>query len=260
MSDDDGTVTFERDGMVAHVTFNRPHARNAMTWKMYDELFEHLQTINGDDDIRVAVFRGAGGEAFVAGTDIRQFLEFETGDDGLAYNAKVEPMFMGIERVNVPTIAVVDGFAVGGGLFMAAMCDLRIVTDDSRFGVPVARTLGNMPAMNSLSRLVALIGPARTKEMIFTARLWDAQEALAAGLVTEVHPRDDLDARVDELVGVISRRAPLTMSGVKEAVRRIVDATTPTGEDLIRRVYGSQDFKEGRAAFVEKRTAEWQNR
>ena len=257
---DDGQVRLEKGDSVATLTFDRPHARNAMTWKMYTEMYDLLDQVDEDPDIRVVVLRGAGEDAFVAGTDIRQFQEFETGRDGVEYNERVEKPFSRLEAVRAPTIAVGTGYVVGGGLAIASTCDLRICADDAKFGIPVARTLGNLPSMANLTRLAALIGPAHAKEMLFTARIWDAQEALAKGLVTEIHPRADLDARVSELCEVLVRRAPQTMWGVKETMRRMLQASIPQGEDLIEQVYGSEDFKEGMAAFIEKRKPEFKNR
>jgi enoyl-CoA hydratase/carnithine racemase len=257
---DDGQVRLEQQGAVATLTFDRPHARNAMTWKMYEEMYDHLDQVDHDPEVRVVVLRGAGDDAFVAGTDIRQFQEFETGRDGVAYNVRVEKPFDRLEHVKAPTIAVGTGYVVGGGLAIALTCDLRICADDAKFGIPVARTLGNLPSMNNITRLAALVGPGHAKEMLFTSRLWDADEALAKGLVTEVHPADQLDDRVAELCDVLSRRAPLTMWGVKEATRRIVSSWVPDGEDLIEQVYGSDDFREGMSAFLEKRKPDFKNR
>jgi enoyl-CoA hydratase/carnithine racemase len=257
---DEGQVRCEQEGGVATLTFDRPHARNAMTWKMYEEFHDHLGAVDADPEVRVVVLRGAGEDAFVAGTDIRQFQAFESGRDGVAYNERVEKSFSRLETMRAPTICVGTGYVVGGGLAIAATCDLRICSDDARFGIPVARTLGNLPAMTNITRLAALIGPARTKEMLFTSRLWEADEALAAGLVTEIHPRASLDDRVAELCDVLVRRAPMTIWGVKEALRRMVQSWTPPGEDLIETVYGSHDFREGMAAFLEKRKPEFENR
>ncbi|MPZ86556.1 MAG: enoyl-CoA hydratase [Nitriliruptorales bacterium] len=256
---DEGRVHLARDGYVATVTFDRQHARNALTWAMYDQFHDHLEKVDNDADVRVVVLRGAGEDAFVAGTDIRQFQAFGGGEDGIAYNRRMDRVLARLEAVSAPTIAVGVGYVVGGGLAIASTCDLRICSEGSRFGIPVARTLGNLPTMSNLTRLAVLVGPARLKEMLLTARLWNADEALAAGLVHEVHPREALDARVEELCEILGHRAPITIRTVKEAMRRIVDGLVPDGDDLTREVYGSADFREGMTAFVEKREPQWRN-
>jgi enoyl-CoA hydratase len=139
----DGDVRYSREGPVVRVTFDRPAARNAMTWRMYEQLGEACARIQGEAGVRVAVFRGAGGKAFIAGTDIAQFQAFRSGDDGIAYEEKMEGYIGAVEALPVPTLAVIEGFAIGGGLAIAAACDLRIATPGSSFGVPIARTLGN---------------------------------------------------------------------------------------------------------------------
>jgi enoyl-CoA hydratase/carnithine racemase len=256
----DGAVRFERRGDAAQLTFDRPEARNAMTWAMYDQLAEHIARVSGDDRVRVLVLRGAGGKAFVAGTDIGQFAAFGSGADGIAYEARIEAILGSLERLGMPTIAVVEGYAVGGGLAIAAACDLRICTPTARFGMPIARTLGNCLSMANYARLVALLGPARAKELIFTARWVESDEALAAGLVSEVVPAGELDGRVRALCDRLAEHAPITLRVTKEAVRRITAARVPDGDDLVEQTYGSADFAEGVAAFRAKRPPQWRNR
>jgi enoyl-CoA hydratase/carnithine racemase len=253
-------LLFEVQGHTATVTFNRPMARNAMTWDMYERLVEACERIDADDKVRVAVLRGAGGKAFVAGTDIKQFREFSTAEDGLAYERRTEQVLDRLERVRVPTIAAVQGYAVGGGLALAAVCDVRICTPDAKFGLPIARTLGNCVSMRTYARLVDLVGSARALYIIYTATFLPAADALAAGLVAEVVADEDLDTRLVELCEQVSSHAPLTMWASKQAVRRLRDARLPDGEDLIATCYGSEDFHEGVRAFVEKRPARWQGR
>jgi enoyl-CoA hydratase/carnithine racemase len=249
-------LLFEEQGQVATITFNRPGARNAMTWEMYDGLVTACERINASEDIRVAVLRGAGGKAFVAGTDITQFLQFETAEDGLAYERRIEAVLDRLEQVRVPTIAVIDGYAVGGGLGLAAACDIRICTPEAKFGLPVARTLGNCLSMRTYARLVDLVGSARALHLIYTASFIPADEALAVGLATEIVTAD-LDARVRELCEELCSRAPLTMWATKQAIRRLRDSRLPNGEDLVAACYGSDDFHEGVRAFLEKRPPQW---
>jgi enoyl-CoA hydratase len=253
-------LLYERRGATAHVIFNRPGARNAMTWEMYDALFACCEEVDADENVRVLVLCGAGEKAFVAGTDIKQFLEFKSGEDGISYEERMERVVGRLERVRKPTVAVVDGYAIGGGLSIAAVCDLRLCTPDAKFGIPIARTLGNCLSIENYARLLALIGPARTKELILTARTFSAEEALAAGLATKIVPASELDERVEELCASLESHAPITMRVTKEAVRRLQFAELPDAEDLVRESYGSEDFHEGVSAFVEKRRPVWRGR
>jgi enoyl-CoA hydratase len=160
-----------------------------------------------------------------------------------------------------PTIAVIDGYAIGGGLGIATVSDLRICTPEAKFGMPIARTLGNCLSMENYARFMALIGPARTKELIYTARTFSAEEALAVGLATEIVPRDKLDDRVSELCASLESHAPITMRVTKEALRRLtLLANLPDARDLVVETYGSRDFREGVASFVEKRRPVWEGR
>ncbi len=250
-------LLFERRGATAFITFNRPEARNAMTWEMYEALYECCEAVDADDEVRALVLRGAGDKAFVAGTDIKQFREFESGEDGIAYEKRMERVLGRLEAVSKPTLAVIDGYAIGGGLSISAVCDLRICTPEAKFGAPIARTLGNCLSIHNYARLMALIGPARTKDLIFTARLLSAEEALSAGFASEIVAREELDERVSELCATLETHAPITMRVTKEALRRLTHAEIPDASDLVRETYGSRDFHEGVAAFAEKRNPEW---
>ena len=254
----DGEVRYEQDGPVVRLTFAREAARNAMTWKMYDELDAACDRLRDDDSVRVVVLRGEGDRAFIAGTDISQFADFEDGDDGLAYEARIERITEKLEQLPQPTIAVVEGYAVGGGLIISTVCDLRICSTSAKFGMPVARTLGNCLSMDNYARLTWMMGPAHTKALVMRADFAGAEFAERTGLATEVHEPEQLDARVDELVEQLSNQAPLTMWATKESIRRLVLNDLPPDDDIVHRVYGSADFKEGNAAFVEKRPANWQ--
>jgi enoyl-CoA hydratase len=248
-------VMFAAEGRVAFLTFNRPHARNAMTFPMYDALAAACDQVDADERIRVFVLRGAG-DAFVAGTDISQFTSFATGDDGIAYERRMEQVIERLERVAVPTIAQVHGVAAGGGCLIALACDLRVCSPAARFGVPIARTLGNCLSAANCARLVDLIGPARTKELLFTGRLLDATEAASLGLVTRMAEPDMIDEAVRELAQTIADRAPLTIHASKEIIRRLAlqrGREERFADDLVARCYGSQDFREGVAAFLGKR-------
>ena len=171
-----------REGPVMTLTFNRPEARNAMTWGMYDRLYQVCEEVDADDSVRVLVLRGAGGKAFVAGTDISQFKVFDRAEDGIAYERDGDRRMGRLESVRKPVIAQIEGFAVGGGFRIATACDLRIATPDARFGAPIARTLGNCLSMAAYASFVDVFGPSRLKELIFTARLLTAEEAHGGGL------------------------------------------------------------------------------
>jgi enoyl-CoA hydratase len=251
-------VLVERRGDVVWLTFNRPDARNAMTFAMYQRMAEVADEVNADRGVRALVLTGAGG-AFVAGTDISQFSGFTRNEDALEYEARMDKWLGALERVRVPTIAALRGPVVGGGAAIAAACDLRIAAPSARFGVPVARTLGNCFSMANLVRLSSLVGVARVKEIVFTARLVDADEALRIGLYNEVTKDEDaLVPRVEELARLVASHAPLTLQATKEALRRIRDQMLPEErEDLILLCYMSRDFREGVQAFMEKRKPVW---
>lgn len=255
-----GAVRCRFEGVVAHIVFDRPAARNAMTWTMYEQLREACEQIAAAADVRVAVFRGAGGKSFVAGTDIAQFLEFKSAQDGVAYERRMEPFFAQVENLPVPTLAVIEGWAVGGGLAIAAACDLRIATPGARFGMPIARTIGNCLSMANYARLVAGLGEARTKKMLMLADMVSAEEAAQAGFVAEVVAEPELDGRIDALCSRLVANAPLTLSATKQALGRLRQSALPDDEDLIRQCYGSEDFRAGVAAFVAKQTPRWSGR
>lgn len=256
MSDDE--ILVAREGAIVTLTFNRPAARNALTWGMYEGLTRVCEEVDADDAIRVLVLRGAGGQAFVAGTDISQFRAFAGAPDGVAYERDGDRRIGRLEAVTKPVIAAIQGFAVGAGLRIAAACDLRIATPDSRFGAPIARTLGNCLSADAYARLVDLIGPSRVTGLLFTAKLLPAPEAHAAGFVHELVPAESFDARVRALAEEIAGHAPITLRVTKEAIRRIrASRPAPDIGDLIVETYGSADFHEGVRAFLEKRTPEW---
>jgi enoyl-CoA hydratase len=250
-------LLYERRGSAAVITFNRPQARNAMTFAMYEALHERCEEVDADDDIRVLVLRGAGGKSFVSGTDIRQFLDFDSGRTGIEYEAAIDRYVGRVDRLRTPAIALVDGYAVGAGLAIAAACDLRVCTPGAQFGLPIARTLGNCLSMSGYARLVAILGEARTKDVVFTARMVGAEEALAAGLVTAVVPDAEIEDHVFALAERVAGHAPITLRVTKEALRRIREANVPDGADLVEEAYGSDDFRQGVAAFLDKRRHTW---
>ncbi len=247
-----------KDG-VGRITFNRPEARNAFTFRMYERLVEICKEASTDPAIRVLVLSGVDETAFAAGTDISEFKKWSSAQDALDYEARINGMLDSIERIPIPTIAAIAGPCTGGGATIAACCDMRIAAANARFGVPIARTLGNCLSMANYVRMVALLGQARVKDILFTGRLVDAAEARAAGLVSEVLPDyATLQSRADELARIVASRAPLTLRVTKEALRRIKEKMTPEEDpNLILACYMSNDFKEGMDAFLNKRKPKW---
>lgn len=254
---EEGKVHLRIEAGVASVLFDRPQARNAMTWAMYEQLMAICRQLPGDVSVRVVVFRGAGGEAFIAGTDIAQFQAFSSGEDGVTYERQIDTCIALLEALPMPTVAVVEGWAVGGGLAIAGTCDFRIATSGSRFGVPIARTLGNCLSINNLARLTAAFGQSRVKRMLLLAEMIGTDEALACGYLHEVCAADEIDAAAQRLAGKLAALAPVTQSVSKEGLRRLTAHNLPDGDDLIRRAYGSHDFREGVNAFVAKRPPAW---
>ena len=245
-------LIYETADGVGHVLLNRPAQRNALTFAMYERLAEICAA---PGDVRAVVVSGAGG-AFAAGTDMTQFRAFGRPEDAWAYEENMDKVLEKVERCPVPTIAAINGACTGGGAAIAACCDLRVCDARLKFGFPIARTLGNCLSIASLARLSALIGQARVREILFTARLIGAEEALALGLVTEV-AEDPLD-RAREIAGTLSGHAPLTMRVTKEGLRRLrVDGPQANDRDLIETAYMSADFREGMEAFLAKRKPEF---
>jgi enoyl-CoA hydratase/carnithine racemase len=247
-----------RDG-IGRATFNRPQARNAFTFEMYERLAQICEQADKDGSIKVLVFQGAGDKAFASGTDINQFRAFKTPEHAIEYESRIDRVLTTVEECRVPTIAAINGACTGGGAGIAACCDLRIGTKTTKIGFPIARTLGNCLSMSSVSRLSALIGPARVKDLMFTARLIDAEEAKSIGLLNEVvEDISALQPRADELATLIAGNAPLTLRATKQALARLQRRLSrEEGEDLILMCYMSRDFREGLDAFLNKRQPQW---
>ena len=255
-----GAVHLSINAGVASVVFDRPQARNAMTWAMYEQLESICRRLQSDSTVRVATFQGAGGEAFVAGTDIEQFKAFRSGDDGVAYERTIDKGIGLIESLPMPTVAVISGWTIGGGLAIATACDFRIATPASRLGVPIARTLGNCLSMANLARLSAAFGVQRVKRMLLLAELLSAEEALACGYLQQVCEPAELTTAAAALCERLATLAPVTQQVTKQALQRLLMRALPDGEDLISQCYGSSDFHEGVDAFVAKISPVWTGR
>ena len=253
---EEGAVLLEQNGPIAMITLSRPAALNAMTWTMYQQLEAHLVSLADGDTTRAIIIHGEG-KAFAAGTDIQQFQGF-SGEDGVAYEHKMEAIVERLYTISKPTIAAIHGYAVGAGLVLASACDLRYATPTSRFGVPIARTLGNCITLKNYKHLVDSFGSMRTKEMLFTGRLLTATDAVHCGFLTAITDEERLITHVTGVAQQISSLAPLTIWSVKEAQARLNAAEKAIDyDDVLARIYGSSDFAEGVQAYLEKRKPDW---
>ena len=251
-------LTHSLSGQTLWITFNRPEARNALTFAMYEALADLCRNVPEDGSVRAVVLSGAGGKAFAAGTDMTQFRAFDKAQDALDYEARIDAVLEAVERCPVPTVAAINGACTGGGAAIAAACDLRIASASLKFGFPIARTLGNCLAAANLGRLSSLMGAGRVREMIFTARLIEANEALNCGLVTEILPDEAaLMERAESLAMHLAKMAPLTLRATKEAMRRNQAAARAEDSDLIELCYMSNDFRHGLEAFLAKEKPQW---
>jgi enoyl-CoA hydratase/carnithine racemase len=255
-----GVVACEITGPVAHIFFDRPDARNAMTWKMYDELYAACEAVAANSTVRVAVLRGRGGKAFVAGTDIAQFAAFDGADSGVKYEQRIDTCLSRLEELKIPTLAVIDGWAVGGGLAIAACCDIRIATPTARFSVPIARTVGNCLSSANLARLATRLGWDRTTRLLLLGDHIDAVEAHTAGFVSEIVEPDQIGGRADVIAQQLAANAPITIAVTKEMMIRMARRARVDDEDLIGRCYGSDDFRSGVRAFIDKTKPVWSGR
>lgn len=258
----EGDLLISRDGSTVTASFNRPQARNALSFDMYERLAVLCRQAAEDRSLRAIILTGEGGQAFAAGTDISQFQHFESGLDGIDYEKRIETVLDALEKCPVPVIAAIAGACTGGGAAIAACCDLRIASADMRFGFPIARTLGNTLSMGNFKRLVAIFGVSRVKQLIFTARFMKSDEAHALGFVYEVvSSPDEVLPKARALADQLAGHAPLTLMACKEALRRMHnEGGQADDQDLLMQIYASEDFREGMKSFLEKRTPQWKAR
>ena len=249
-----------RDG-IGHIVFNRPQARNAFTLEMYYGLADICAEVPSDGSVKAIIMTGAGDKAFGSGTDMTQFRGFSTPEDAWAYEDKMEEVLSKIERCPVPTIAAINGACTGGGAAIAACCDLRLASANLKYGFPIARTLGNCLSASNLRRLTSLLGAGRLRDIMFTARLIEADEALAIGMISEkTETVEELQQRALTVAEKVAGHAPLTLRATKEAMRRNASGEPVDDRDLIELCYMSGDFKEGMEAFLTKRKPDWKGR
>jgi enoyl-CoA hydratase len=254
-------IIIERNEGIARVKFNRPEVRNALTFEMYEVVYNLCVEANETEEIRAIIFAGVDSSAFASGTDISLLQGIKDGKGGIEYEERIERVVGMVERCRVPTIAAIAGACTGGGAALATACDLRIGAKNMRFGYPMAKTLGNCLSLPNSARLIFLIGPGRFKELLLTARLMGAEEAYATGLISEVVEPLDVLARAHELAVRIAENAPLTIWAAKEAVRRLHEQLQSANfTDVIEKCYQSDDFRLGVEGFIKKQTPKWTGR
>lgn len=257
-------ILTERRGAVQWVIFNRPKARNAITPWMEDRLIDICREVDADPEVKALVLTGAAGDkpAFMAGADLSCLQSVKAPEDYAILEERAEAATMALEAVRVPTVAALSGACVGEGALLAACCDVRIATPSVRFGLPIARTVGNCLSIKNLARLAAILGTARTREMIFGARLLGAEELAGSGAIRATVPEEDLAGHAQAVAEELAGLAPLTLWATREALRRWRDHGLPAAgdDDLLRLCYLSADYQEGIAAFLEKRRPAWTGR
>jgi len=254
------SVTYDVRNGVAWIGFNRPQSRNAMTWEMYDALEKHCDQLAEDDAVYAVVLHGVGGEAFVAGTDISQFAGFTQPSDASDYVRRIDRVVGKLETFPKPTLALIEGACVGGGAALALVCDFRYATPTMKFGVPIAKTLGNTLSINNVSRMIDMLGVARTKEALMMARLFGADEALASGLVNQLFDAEAIYSEVAALAEAFAKRAPLTLQASKALIGRALEQRrlpADASDDWVTTCYMSRDFAAAVDKFVNKTPFEW---
>ena len=257
------TLQYHERGGVAWLGFNRPQSRNAMTWEMYDALSAYCDHIAENAAVHAVVLHGVGGEAFVAGTDISQFDQFSKPDDAIGYERRIDAVVGKLETLEKPTIALLEGACVGGGAALALVCDFRYATPSLKFGVPIAKTLGNCLSVTNVSRLIDMLGVARTKETLMLGTLFDAKQASEAGLVNAVFAPECIYAEVASVAKQLGRRAPLTLKASKSLIARVLEhrrLDREAGDDWVTTCYMSSDFKAAVNKFINKEPFEWTGR
>jgi enoyl-CoA hydratase/carnithine racemase len=247
----------EKDGAIGRMIFNNPERRNAVKLSMWEAMPAVLDAFEADDDIKVVVLQGAGDQAFISGADISEFAEVRaTPESTKNYENAADGAMARLSKCPKPTIAMIRGWCMGGGAGIAVSCDIRMASDDSRFGVPAAK-LGVGYRVGGIAKLVDLVGPSFAKEIFYTGRPFDAQEAVTMGLVNRLFKPEDLQAGVDDYCNIIAGNAPLTIASVKEMVGQIINHDKPIDydycENLVDECFASEDYIEGRTAFMDKR-------
>jgi enoyl-CoA hydratase/carnithine racemase len=261
MSDE---ILVQQDGAIATVILNRPHLRNAISLAMWREIARVAEGLGKDESVRAVVFRGAGTEAFASGADISEFKEVRKDvATAQAYNTETETAYRAVRRCPKPTVAMIYGFCMGGGMALAMACDLRFAAEGSRFGIPAAR-LGIIYGLESTRQLVQLVGPAYAKDILYSARTLEAPEAFAIGFVNRLLPVPELEPYTADYLRKVAANAPLSGRGAKLTIEAALEDGGLRREAEIQRLaleaFESEDYKEGTRAFLEKRPPRFQGR
>jgi len=257
-------ILVEQDGAIATVVFNRPKMRNAISLDMWAEIAMATERLSKDDSVRAIVYRGAGKEAFASGADISEFQEHRRDTQtALAYGKQTDAAYTAIRLCPKPTVAMIFGFCMGGAMAIAMGCDLRFAAGGSKFGIPAAR-LSIIYGLDAVHQLVDLVGPAYAKDILYSARAVDAQEALRIGLIQRLLPASELEAYTSDYLRAVAANAPLSVRGTKTQVQAIFEGITEAHREKLRALgletFDSEDYREGTRAFLEKRPPKFQGR
>lgn len=250
-------VSLEVFGNVAYIIFDHVAARNAMTVVMYQGLKSICEDLANNPNVRAVILRGAGGKSFVSGSDITQFANFQDGNDGVKYEKGIDSYLTPLAALPIPTIAVIDGMAVGGGLAIASCCDFRLATPGAKFGVPIAKTLGNCLSASNVAWLVAHLGINIVKRMLLLAEMIVAEDLVEQGYVLAIYEQDHLHHEAQMLAERLSKLAPITQKSSKLVLARLIKHNLPFCDDLISETYASADFKNGVASFLRGEPPVW---